>query len=107
MRALDFNVATQKLEKDKRCDFSGIVPGTSKYLEARFNFDKEWSDLTKVAVFTERKNEAAVRIEKGKCMIPDSVLTRESFKLYVAGKNNTTGLKICTNEITIEQDGAK
>jgi len=105
MRTLEFNVKELKLEKVSSCDFSGIVPGSSGYLKARFRFDNTWAGLTKVAVFSERKYESAEIIEKNECVIPDKVLERKTFEIYVVGKDKVTGSKIKTNRIVIEQEG--
>jgi len=103
MRTLLFVVDKQNLEKSDKCDFSGIVSGSDSYLQARFHFGMEWKSLTKVAVFTERKNVENVLITNDTCVIPASVLTRKSFKMQIIGQGKDKS-RIKTNVITIFQD---
>ena len=43
MRTLKFRVRGQKL--DREGDFSNLIPGSSEYLQAEFEFDQEWKGM--------------------------------------------------------------
>ena len=51
MRTLKFIVHDQIVEKDPKCDFDNLVPGTEGYLRAVFSFSPEWDDCVRVAAF--------------------------------------------------------
>lgn len=70
MRLLKFNVNTQHIQKDPSCNFTGIVAGTQDYLKAHFTFSPEWQDCIIVASFWRDKEDHAVFVENGECMIP-------------------------------------
>ena len=107
MRTLKFIVEGQIIEKDPKCDFSGLVPGTEGYLQAEFSFSPEWNGMAKVAGFIAKFQEHEPQVlEDGKtCIIPASVLANKRFKIYVVGKNENT--KLVTNKIGVCQNGGK
>lgn len=101
MRNLNFKVTKQILEKVG--DFSGLVSGTVGYLTATFEFSEEWDGCLVAASFFDRTGkEYPALIEKGRCEIPEEVLTYKHFRLKLVGiKNN---YKITTNEIKVKQE---
>lgn len=102
MRYLKFKVTAQVLEPVG--DFSNLVPGTSNYLVAQFEFSEDWSGCVKIACFYDRKgNEYAAEIRSGQCVIPKEVLEDTRFRLRVIGVQNT--YKIVTNKIKVIQGG--
>ena len=103
MRVLSFNVDAQRISKDPDCDFSGLVPGSRNYLQARFSFSKEWDGCVLVARFWRGNNEHAVFIKDNMCEIPSEVLTGKTFAVSVIGQRG--GLRIPTNKIYIRQEG--
>lgn len=108
MRTLRFIVDKQLVKQDPDCDFSGLVPGTEGYIEARFSFSPEWSNCVKVAAFYSMmgKEYAPQVLKDGKsCLIPAEALANRSFKMQVLGKRD--GFKITTNKVTISQNGGK
>lgn len=108
MRTLKFIVDSQIIRRDPGCDFSGLVPGTSDYLQAEFSFSKEWKDCVKVAAFYSPMGmEYPPRVlEDGKtCMIPAEALAKKTFKVLVIGKNGD--FKITTNKVEVIQNGGK
>ena len=106
MRTLKFIVDKQIITKDPNCNFGGLVPGTSGYLQAEFSFSKEWKDCPKVVAFWSLlgKEYPPQVLENGKtCMIPTEALSRRSFKVQVIGKIDD--FKMTTNKLTITQNG--
>lgn len=101
MRILKFNVANQILDRDKTCDFSGIVSDSKNYLEAEFNFDDEWEGYKKIAVFVNGDKEYPTAIINGKCKINNDALTSRSFRIYVVGKKEEEQIK--TTSIRVRQ----
>jgi hypothetical protein len=108
MRTLRFIVNDQIIEKDPSCDFEGLVPGSQKYLKAKFSFSPEWNGYAKVVAFysalgTEYPPQI---LEDGySCVIPAEALKRRVFKVQVVGKKDKTVVK--TNKIAVEQNGGK
>ena len=108
MRTLRFIVDNQIIKEDPNCDFSGLVPGTEKYLKAEFSFSPDWNDYVRVATFfSALGREYPFQILKdGKtCIIPAEALRRRIFKIQVVGKNKDK--KIITNKLAVRQDGGK
>ena len=103
MRTLKFRVAGQKIDKDPACDFSGLVPGTSGYLRAEFQFDEEWNGCRKAAVFTKFSQDYPVPIINGSCEIPAETLSWKSWEVRVVGERD--GYRITTGKIQIRQEG--
>ena len=103
MRVLSFNVDAQRISKDPDCDFTGLVPGSRNYLQARFSFSKEWEDCVLVASFWRGKTEHAVFIKDNMCDIPPEVLTGVAFSVSVTGKRGE--FIIPTNKVYVRQEG--
>lgn len=102
MRNLTFRVTGQKIEKEKGCDFSGLIKGTKGYLRARFIFDAEWDGYKKAAVFFDHKGkEQACPIVDGECEIPAKATAGERFEISVAGAKGSH--RIRTGRLTIRQ----
>lgn len=103
MRTLKFIVEGQTIKPDPECDFSGLVPGTTGYLQAEFAFTKEWTSTPKVVAFFSRLgNEYTPQpLKDGRtCMIPVEALRKRIFKVQVLGKNG-----LVTNKLEIDQKG--
>ena len=108
MRTLRFIVKDQIIEKDPKCNFDDLVPGTEGYLRAEFYFSPEWTGCVKVAAFYSRlgKEFEPQILKDGKtCVIPAEALEQRIFKIRVIGKKE--GLKLTTNKVSIEQNGDK
>lgn len=109
MRKLKFIVERQLIKPDPNCDFTGLVPGTSGYLQAEFSFSPEWNECAKAVTFYSvlGKEYSSVLLKDGKtCMIPAEALERRSFKLQVTGR--CVGKQIMTtNRVTVNQNGGK
>ena len=101
MREIQFKVAAQVLEVTG--DVSNIVPGTSGYLEAHFDFSEEGADCVKVASFFSRGKEYAELVTDDKCVIPAEALTSRYFKVQVIGVKRD--YRILTNKVKIVQEG--
>ena len=106
MRTLNFRVKGQKL--DQEGDFSNLIPGSSEYLQAEFEFDTEWSGMMKVAEFR-RLNLPdttcwAVKISNNKCMVPTEVLSGNRWYINVIGQNRE-GIRFPTGRVEVRQDG--
>lgn len=99
MRTLQFKVAGQSLSKNG--DFSGLVAGTKGYLYAAYNFDGEWDDCKKAAVFVRYEKEYPVPIMNGKCRVPDEITGYKRWKVYLVGVKD--GYRITTNEVEVRQ----
>lgn len=108
MRTLRFIVNDQILTPDPNCDLSGLVPGTSGYLQAEFRFSSEWNDCIKVAAFySNLGTEYAPRpLKDGKCTIPAEALERRIFTIQVQGMGPNEK-KLKTNKCVIYQNGGK
>lgn len=108
-RTLKFIVEGQIIKPDPNCDFSDLVPGTEKYLQAEFSFSPEWSDYVRVATFWSPmgKEYPAQLLVNGKtCMIPTEALKRRIFKVQIVGKD-ASGKKMTTNKLAVSQNGGK
>ena len=105
MRVLKFLVEGQIIRPDPSCDFSGLVPGTQGYLQAEFEFSKEWKGCLKVAEFHCLGNECPPQVlEDGKnCIIPAEALVGRNFSIKIWGKRN--GFKITTDTVRVSQNG--
>lgn len=55
MRVLRFIVNNQRIYPDPKCDFSGLVKGTTGYLKALFIFSPEWNGVKQLLHFGEWK----------------------------------------------------
>ena len=107
MRTLKFIVNSQIIERDPTGAFSGLIPGTTRYLQAEFSFSSEWNGTARVAGFASVFKEfPATILEDGKtCMIPAEALVGKRFKVYVVGKKDN--LKLTTNKVEVIQNGGK
>lgn len=108
MRELRFNVNKQKLSRDPKTTFSGIVGGSKGYLMASFTFPLEWAGLKKVASFrTESgKVEYAPISFDNTCHFPDAITGDENEyvpKIYVCVIGMGDGVNLMTNEVAILQ----
>ena len=106
MRTLKFIVDDQIIRQDPSCDFSGLVPGTQDYLQARFTFSSEWKGCVKVAAFYSmlgREYPLQILEDGATCMIPAEALKKRIFKIQVVGKKGE--FKILTNKVTVDQNG--
>lgn len=106
MRTLKFIIDGQIIKKDPNCDFSGLVPGTEGYLNARFSFSPEWNGCAKVAAFYSNfgREHGAMVLEDGvSCKIPATALAKKTFYIRVFGKKKD--FKITTNKVSVDQDG--
>lgn len=105
MRELIFNANGMRLRKDANCNFSGIVPGSKNYLQARFDLDEEWNDCVVVAEFKdEAQNTDATLVKNNICIIPACVLKEKSFEVRIMGKR-PNGYYISTNRVKVLQGG--
>lgn len=105
MRTLTFIVEGQTIKADPYCDFSGLKPGTEKYLEAEFIFSKEWDGFKKVASFSSimgTEFEPQVISNESSCMIPSEALKKEAFNIQVIGKIGD--IKLITNKVLVRQN---
>lgn len=105
MRTLKFKVSRQTIKQDPDCDFSGIVAGTSGYLQAQFEFDKDWDKTVKAAEFCRYASEdqaVAAVIKNNTCMIPPEVLACSRWSVRVFGKRGD--FRIVTGKITVTQE---
>ena len=104
MRTLLFIVDGQKISKSPKCDFSGISPGTSGYLMAKFRLGREWKGCRVAASFWSLGKEYPVIVNSdGTCIIPGEALAWSNFKVSITGVDGD--YKITTNKVTVEQEG--
>jgi hypothetical protein len=101
LRILKFAVNGQILKMDPKCDFENIVAGSKNYLVAQFNFNSEWDQYRKVAVFINNKIEYPVLIENNKCVIDSDALTSGWFYVYVIGQLGNERMN--TNSVMVRQ----
>lgn len=109
MRTLRFIVKDQIIEQDPSCDFSNLVPGTSGYLRAEFEFSPEWKGTVKAASFYSalgKEYDAKILKDGKSCVIPEEALKRRVFKIQIVGRKED-GLKLTTNKVAVSQDGGK
>ena len=103
MRVLNFDVIEQKLQKNPKSDFSGIIRGSRGYLQCSFNLSKEWSGCKIAASFWHYDKEIdAAPVINGTCMIPDSVTDYREFEVSLVGIRDS--YRITTNRVKIEQE---
>jgi hypothetical protein len=94
------------IRQDPECDFSNLIPGTSGYLKADFQFSHEWDQTKRVAGFYSNlgREYPPQELENGRtCVIPSEALKRSVFKVQVIGSKN--GLKLQTNKVIVHQNG--
>lgn len=103
MRILKFEVNGQKLQKNPKSDFSGIIRGSRGYLQCSFSLSKEWANCKIAASFWRFEQEIdAAPVIGGNCVIPDSVTDCREFEVSLVGVRK--GYRITTNRIKIEQE---
>lgn len=102
MRVLSFDVDRQQISKNPDCDFSGLVAGTQKYLQAHFSFSQEWQNCVLVASFWRGNTEHAVLIKDNTCEIPPEVLAGRVFSISVTGQRGDC--RITTNKVYVRQE---
>lgn len=106
MRTLKFRVRGQKLEQEG--NFSNLIPGSSEYLQAEFEFDQEWNGMAKVAEFRRLNLPDAAcwpaKISNNKCMVPAEVLSGNRWYINVIGQSRE-GIRIPTGRVEVRQDG--
>lgn len=108
MRILKFIIEGRTIKPDPTCDFSNLIPGTENFIQAQFSFSKEWNNCVKVAAFYSMlgaEYEPQQIRPDNTCIIPVEAIKRHRFKLQVYGLNNNNNDKLCTNKITVEQNG--
>lgn len=106
MRTLKFIVDGQTIKLDPGCDFSGLVPGSSGYLQAEFSFSQDWSGAVKIAGFYSvlgREFPPQILNDGKTCIIPAEALKKKTFKVQVVGKKNDTIIR--TNKLAVSQNG--
>lgn len=103
-RMLRFLVNGQKLIKDPKCDFTGIVKGSKGFLSAEFVFDSSWHGCIVAASFWHLGNESAVLLKKRTCVIPDDALDGYKVGVSLTGIRED-GYKIVSNRVYFEQEG--
>ena len=100
-RILIFDVIGQTLRPADSCDLTGIMAGTAEYLIARFNFSPEWYGCKIAASFWIGKDEYAVPVKNGECVIPKEALTGTRFAVSLTGVNSK--YRITTNAMSVFQ----
>ena len=108
MRILKFIVEGQSDKPDPTCDFGNLTPGTENFIQAQFSFSPEWNNCVKVAAFysmlgAEYKPQSIG--PNGVCKIPVEATKRQRFKLQIIGLNQNDKSRLCTNKVTVEQNG--
>ena len=106
MRTLRFIVEGQTIRQDPECDFTNLVPGTSGYLRAEFQFSHEWDQTKRVVGFYSnlgREYPPQVLDNGFGCVVPAEALQKSIFKVRVIGSKN--GLKLRTNKVVVHQNG--
>lgn len=106
-RILEFIVDKQRLTKNRKCDFTGLVAGTEGYLRAKFAFSKEWDDCAKIVTFwrsDDLQDQFPVKLDEDDCCDIPAVVTREKeFKISILG-GKSGGYRINTGKLKIRQE---
>lgn len=106
MRTLKFIVDGQTIKPDPNCDFTGLIPGTDKYLQAEFDFSPAWDKCVKVVGFYSalgREYQPRILRDGKSCVIPKEALEKRVFKLKVVGKCDE--YTVTTNKLAVGQNG--
>ena len=105
IRTLKFIVNGQIIEKDPKCDFSNLIPGTEQYLKLEFSFSSEWNGYDKVVQFKRFRKEFSpqVLVDGKSCLIPADAANQKMFNIKVLGRKGKT--KLNTNSVLVVQDG--
>ena len=98
-RILTFKVSGQKIEKNG--DFTHLVKGTRRYLQAAFSCTPEWSNCKKAAVFFASGKEYPVPVAGDKCDVPDAVAEKSIWELKLVGEKD--GFRIITDTVGVVQ----
>ena len=96
MRILNYKIEKQKQSIQGNRD--GLVAGTRGYLYASFDFDDDWNDCVKVAVFVYNKQEYPVLLKDNTCQIPHEALVGNKFEVFVEGRTRN-GYRIISNRV--------
>ncbi|WP_270603976.1 hypothetical protein [Dorea amylophila] len=99
MRILQFTVSGQSLKKEG--DFSGIVAGTNGYLQTSYNFNNDWKDCKKAAIFSRYEKDYPVPIINGRCEVPEEVTGCKCWRVRLIGERE--GYRITTNQVEVYQ----
>ena len=103
MRVLNFDVIEQKLQKNPKSDFSGIIRGSKGYLQCGFSLSKEWKGCRVAASFWHYDKEIdAAPVINGICMIPGSGTDYREFEVSLVGIRDS--YRITTNRVKVEQE---
>lgn len=103
MRVLNFDVIEQKLQKNPKSDFSGIIRGSKGYLQCSFSLSEEWKGCRVAASFWHYDKEIdAAPVIGGNCTIPDSVTDYREFEVSLVGIRDS--YRITTNRVKVEQE---
>lgn len=108
MRILKFIVNNDMIMQDPECDFSGLFPGRTKEIMAKFSFSPEWNNSIKVVAFWSVlgvEYPPQILNDGETCMIPVEALQRPVFKLQIFGK--VKNKKLETTKLTVYQSGGK
>lgn len=107
MRILKFIVNGQKITRDPKSDFSGLVPGSKEELIADFSFSSEWDNALKVAAFYDVNGECPPQqlIDGMYCIIPKEATKGHWFRVQILGNKN--GTPLITNKIDVIQNGGR
>lgn len=108
MRTLRFIVNGQNIERDPKCNWEGIHPGTIGYLKCEFTFDSTWDGFSRAVAFHDvmgREYTPCFLKDGTHCMPPTDILKFRVFKIQVVGKKDEE--TILTNKVEIHQNGGK
>lgn len=105
MRTLRFIVNGQTINQDPDCNFTGLVKGSTGYLEASFAFSPDWVGCKKAASFWSLGNEYPVLLQNGRCVIPAEALKWDFFSVSVIGMKNNGKFVITTDKVHVVQRG--
>ena len=104
MRTLIFDVEAQKIKKSLACDFSGLVPGTQRYLKAKFRLSREWTGCAVAASFWCLGKEYPVMLDSAReCVIPAEALKWKEFSVSLTGKRGDYVIR--TEKNIVKQEG--
>lgn len=102
-RILRFNVTGQRLLKNDKCNFDGIISESRGYLVCQFVFDATWRATKKIAIFRCLGKEYPAPIVNGRCEIPSEALVWSNFSVSVIGQDKE-GSRIRTNSVIVRQE---
>lgn len=103
MKALNFYINGQKLEKANQRDFEGLQRGSKGYLLCVFRCSNELRDCLKIATFKVFNKRINVPIINSRCLVPDDICDWSEFEVCVNCKKDSQ--IITTNYIKIKQEG--